>query len=119
MRQTRSARERRLEALKDKVVAMEASVRQLDAEIGNLEAQLQLVEAAEAGCEYNLDDSPLSRLKEHMADLQTRVEVRAKLADREVDAYDEIPVRASDPENIEDEVTRYLQNEPGQIVLSH
>ena len=68
---------------------------------------------------YNLDDSPLSRLKELMADLQTRVEVRAKMADREADAYHEIPVRASDSDNIVDEITRYFENQPGQLVLSH
>jgi chromosome segregation ATPase len=119
LRQTRDARHRRLEALQDKVAAMEAAVRQMDAEIANLEAQLQLVEAAEAGSMYNLDESPLSRLKELMADLQTRVEVRAKMADREVDAYDEIPVRASDSDNIVDEITRYFEKQPGQLVLSH
>ncbi len=118
MRQTRAARQQRLEALHDKVAAMEASVRQMDAEIGNLEAQLQLVEAAEAGCTYNLDDSPLSRLKQSMADLQTRVEVRARMADREVDAYHEIPVRASDSESIVDEVTRYFEDHQGHLVLS-
>lgn len=118
MRQTRTARERRLAALQDKVAAMEASVRQMDAEVGNLEAQLQLVEAAEAGCEYNLDDSPLSRLKTLMADLQTRVEVRARMADREVDAYQEIPVGASNSESIVDEVTQYFESNRGQIVLS-
>ncbi len=119
LRQTREARQRRLEALQDKVVAMEAAVRQMDAEVENLEAQLQLVEAAEAGSSYNLDDSPLSRLKQLMADLQTRVEVRAKMADREVDAYHEIPVRATDSENIVDEVTRYLEQHQGHLVLSN
>ena len=118
MRQTRKAREVRLGALQDKVVAMEASVRQMDAEIENLEAQLQLVEAAETSSTYNLDDSPLSRLKELMADLQTRVEVRAKMADREVDAYQEIPVRATNSENIVDEVTSYFNKHQGQIAVS-
>ena len=85
----RKARQANLEAARDKLATMMNAQRQLQVEVENLEAQLKLVEVAQASSDLKLDDSQLARAKELITDIRTRLDVAAKLAnpDRPVVAF--------------------------------
>ncbi len=117
LRQMREARQRGLDAATQKLQGVLAAQGKLQLQIENLEARNQLVQAAETTCEYNFNDSELSHLKELVADLQTRIDVRAKLADQENDAYSEIPVSEPSSENIVEQVTNYFGTDSSQIAI--
>ena len=50
-----------------------------------------------------------------VADVQTRLETRQKLADLETDAYPEIPVNKPTSGDILERVTEYFEADPVQI----
>ena len=102
------ARQQSLGAARDKLEGMLASKRQMQVEVENLEARLQMLEAAQATSEYQFDDSRLGRLKELVQDLHTRLDVADNLVNAESRFHDEIPLDAVAPENIVDEVTQYF-----------
>jgi hypothetical protein len=74
-----------------------------------------MVEAAQTTSDYKFDDSQLSRAKELVTDLRTRLEVAEKLVNAEGTFHDEIPLDQAAPENIVDQVTEYFQSERPQV----
>ncbi len=104
----RGARQKSLEAARQKLEGMLASKRQLQVEIENLEARCQMIAAAKATSNYQFDDSRLGRVKELVAGLRTRLEVSEKLVNAEVYYHDEIPVDKATPENIVEQVTEHF-----------
>jgi hypothetical protein len=102
------ARQRSLEAARQKLEGMLAAKRQLEVDVEHLEARLKMVEAAQTTSDYKFDDSQLSRAKELVSDLRTRLDVAEKLVNTEDYLRDEIPLTESAPENIVEEVTEYL-----------
>jgi hypothetical protein len=105
----RDARQRNLEAARQKLAAMMSAQRQLLVEVENLEAKLKLVEVAQASSDLHLDDSQLARAKALMVDIHARLEVAAKLANADTSFQDEIPLDAPAPDNITDQVAEYFQ----------
>ncbi len=105
----RNARQRNLEAAREKLAAMMSSQRQLQVEVENLEAKLKLVEVAQASSDMKLDDSQLARAKELIVDIRTRLDVAAKLANADTNFQDEIPLDEPAAENIADQVAEYFQ----------
>lgn len=103
------ARQKGLDAARQKLEGMLAAKRQLEVDCQNLETRLKMVEAAQTTAEYNFDDSNLSRAKELITDLRTRLEVAEKLANSEGNFQDEIPMDEPVSEDIADEVAQYLQ----------
>ena len=57
----RDARQRNLDAARQKLATMMSAQRQLLVEVENLEAKLKLVEVAQASSDLHLDDSQLAR----------------------------------------------------------
>ncbi|HEX6964090.1 MAG TPA: hypothetical protein VF175_19635, partial [Lacipirellula sp.] len=57
----RDARQRNLDAARQKLTAMIAAQRQLQVDVENLEAKLKLVEVAEASSDFQFDDSHLAQ----------------------------------------------------------
>ena len=86
------ARERGLEAAQEKLKAMIAAKRQLEVEVENLEARLKMVEVAKASSEFNIDDSHLSRTRQLLSDIESRIEVDAQLVNADDLVLDEIPL---------------------------
>jgi len=109
LREISDARLRSLDAAKDKLEGMMASKRQLGVDVENLEAQLEMVAAAQATSKYHFDDSKLGRAKELVADLKTRLEVASRMVDAENYYHDEIPLDEDVPADIVDQVTEYFQ----------
>jgi hypothetical protein len=109
LRDMRDARQRNLDAARQKLAAMMSAQRQLLVEVENLEAKLKLVEVAQASSDLVLDDSQLARAKALMADIHARLDVAAKLANADTNFQEEIPLDAPAPENIADQVAEYFQ----------
>ena len=105
----RGARQRSLAAARQKLEGMLASKRQLQVEVENLEARVQMVAAAKATSAYQFDDSRLGRVKELVASLRSRLQVAEKLVNAEVYYHDEIPVDKATPENIVQQVTEHFE----------
>lgn len=118
LRKMHDARRRSLQATRQKLEGMIATRRQLETEIENLQARLEMVRAAETISDFVIDDSAVGRVKGLVSDLEQRIEVLAKVADQETDAYVEIPVHEAAPANILDQVNNYLNGDSQQIVLN-
>ncbi len=104
----RAARQRNLDAARQKLEAMMSSQRQLLVEVENLEAKLKLVEVAEASSDLQFDDSQLARAKGLMADIRAKLDVAAKLANADTNFHDEIPLDGPAPEDITEQVAEYF-----------
>jgi chromosome segregation ATPase len=104
------ARERSLEAAREKLDGMLAAKRQLEVDVEHLEARLKMVEAAQTTSNYNFDDSQLSRAKQLVSDLRTRLDVAERLVNSEGYFNDEIPLDEPVSDNILDEVTEYFRS---------
>jgi len=102
------ARERGLTAAQEKLKAMIAAKRQLEVEVENLEARQKMVEVAKATSEFVIDDSQLSRTRQLLTDIESRIEVDAQLVNADDIVLDEIPVGApAESAKILDRITEY------------
>lgn len=78
-----AARERGLEAGREKLKAMQSAKGQLEIDVENMEARLEMVKVAQSTSEFNFDDSRLSRTKELCRDIAARIDVAEKLVNAE------------------------------------
>lgn len=108
MRQMRDARQRNLDAARQKLTAMMSAQRQLQVEVENLEAKLKLVEVAEASSDFQFDDSQLARAKQLISDVRTRLDVAAKLANADENFHDEILLEEANAEDVTEQVAEYF-----------
>ena len=102
------ARVRSLAAAREKLEGMLAAKRKLEVDVEHLEARLKMVEAAQTTSDYAFDDSRLSRVKELITDLRTRLDVAERLTSAEGSFHGEIPLTEVQSDNLLDEVTEYL-----------
>jgi chromosome segregation ATPase len=109
LKEIRGARQKSLVAARQKLEGMLAQRRQLQIEVENLEARLQVIVAAKATSDYQFDDSRLGRVKELVSNLRSRLEVAEKLVNAEVQYHDEIPLDKATPENIVEQVTEHFE----------
>jgi hypothetical protein len=108
MKQMRDARQRNLDAARQKLTAMMAAQRQLQVDVENLEAKLKLVQVAEASSDFQFDDSQLARCKELMTDIRTRLDVASKLANADTNFHDEIPLDEAQADDVTEQVAEYF-----------
>jgi len=81
--QVLAARERGLEAGREKLKAMQAAKSQLEIDVANLDARLEMVKVAQSTSEFNFDDSRLSRTKDLVKEIGCRIDVAEKLVHAE------------------------------------
>jgi chromosome segregation ATPase len=108
LKQMCAARQRSLEAARQKLEGMLAAKRQLEVEIENLEARNQMVAAAKTTSNYQFDESQLGRVKELLSDLKSRLEVDERLVNSEGYFRDEIPVDQPTGDDIVEQVSKYF-----------
>jgi hypothetical protein len=114
MKKVLDARRAGLAAAHEKVKAMIDAKRQLEVEIENLEARLQMVEVAKASSDFVIDDSRLSRTRELLSDIEARIEVDAQLLNADDIVLDEIPLdEPVEATNILDRITDYENEKDG------
>jgi len=78
-----AARERGLEAGREKLKAMQAAKGQLEVDVANMDARLEMVKVAQSTSEFNFDDSRLARTKELVREINARIDVAEKLVNAE------------------------------------
>ena len=108
LQQMRDARQRNLDAAREKLTAMVGAQRQLQVDVENLEAKLKLVEVAEASSDFQFDDSKLARAKQLMVDIRTKLDVAAKLANADTNFQKEIPLDETEAEDVTTHVAEYF-----------
>lgn len=116
-RQILEARGETLAAAREKLSAMRSAKAGLEVEVERLEAKLEMVNVAKAKSEFKFDDSKLSRVRQLMEEIDTRIEVEAKLAD----ASEAYPIRipledtTSNSVNITERVHEYFGQDAGVL----
>ncbi|MGB4725880.1 MAG: hypothetical protein WBH86_00590 [Thermogutta sp.] len=109
LEQIREARLKSLQAARDKMEGMLAAKRQLEVEVENLQARLQMVQAAQTTSAYQFDESALGRVKDLIADLKAKLDVAERLVQSQGFYQGEIPVEDPNQKDIVDEVTQYFE----------
>lgn len=112
LEQIYQARQRSLDAARQKLETMLVQKRQLEVEVENLQARLKMLEAAQAAGDYRFDDSRLARVKELITELNTRLEVTERLTGSDGLLNDSIPLEDPVSEDIVNEVTEYFATGP-------
>ncbi len=106
-----AARRNSLAAAQEKLEAMLAAKKSLEIEIAQLEAQHKLNEVAKTTSDFRLDDSQLSRTRELIDRIKTKLAVESKLVNSPQKFNEEIPVNAPEADsNIADEIANYFGN---------
>jgi chromosome segregation ATPase len=114
------AREKGLAAALQKLESMEATKRQLEVEVENLEARVEMLAAVKAADRYEFNDGQLGRVKQLVSDLETRLDVADQMLAAETRIYDEIPLDEADPSDIIDQVSQYFEQpepEAGDVAM--
>jgi len=105
-----AARSNGLEAAKEKLKAMQSARSQLDIDVENMEARLEMVKVAQTTSEFNFDDSRLSRTKELVRDISARLDVAEKLVNAETTYPGQIDLDEDTASaNISEQVTAYFE----------
>src|SRR6476660_5214855 len=109
--QVLSARERGLDAGREKLKAMQGAKSQLEVDVANLEARNEMVKVAQTTSEFNFDDSRLSRNKQLVKDIGCRIDVAEKLVHAETTYPGQISLddqKASG--DITEQITAYFED---------
>ena len=110
LRQILAARENGLTAGREKLKAMQAAKGQLEVDVANLEARLEMVKVAQSTSDFNFDDSRLSRTKELVKDIGTRIDVAEKLVNAETTYPGQINLEEPASTNITEQITEYFKH---------
>jgi len=108
LRDIHSARQRSLDAARQKLEGTLAAKRQLQVDVENLEARRQMIAAAQTTSNFQFDESQLGRVKELVTDLRTRLDVAERLVNAEGTYHGEIPVDQATPANIVEQISEHF-----------
>lgn len=103
-----NARQASLNAAGERMEAMLDARRQLEVEVENLQARLGALRVAQTSSELNLDDSALSRSRELLDEIATRIDVEEETMNVDVEYFGEIDLDEPSDENLLDDVSAYL-----------
>ncbi|MEX2175776.1 MAG: hypothetical protein WD872_15540 [Pirellulaceae bacterium] len=108
LEQVLAARDRGLVAGREKLKAMQAAKGQLEVDVANLDARLEMVKVAQSTSEFNFDDSRLARTKDVVKDISARIDVAEKLVNAETTYPGQIELDQPEGVNITEQVTQYF-----------
>jgi hypothetical protein len=102
-------RQQKLGAARQRLEEMLTAKRELEVQVENLEAELEMLKVAKTASDFNFDDSQLARTKELIDDIRTRIQVEEKLMN-EVQVSGQIPLEADEAtaEDISDRISKYF-----------
>jgi len=80
---TLKARQKAVAAARIQMASLQSAKRNLMTKLEGIEAKLRMIEATQSQNEFNFDDSALSNAKRTVADLEKRLEVKARMAEIE------------------------------------
>jgi chromosome segregation ATPase len=102
------ARTKNLDAARRKLDEMLAAKRQLEVEVENLQARLTMVQVAETSSKVHVNDSHLSRTRELLDDIRSRIDVAEKMIENEGVLEGNIPLEEQAPADLVDQITDYF-----------
>ncbi len=113
----RDARAANLMAAREKYAAMVSAQKQLETDLKCLDAKRHLVEVAQASSDIVFDDSQLARTKQLISDIRTSLDVKAKIANADVDVVTEISLDPQESGDITEQVASYfnMAAEQGEV----
>jgi len=114
LQQMLSARQASLRAANERMDAMLEARRQLEVEVENLQARLGALRVAQTSSKLNLDDSALSRTRELLDDIATRIDVEEETMAVDVEYFGEIDLDEPSDENLLDDITSYFDDRSGR-----
>lgn len=112
LRKILEAREAALAAANDKLKGMLAAKQQLEVEVENLRARVEMVRVAETTSHFNFDDSHLARTRAAIEEIGARIDVAEKLANAHVTLPDQIRVEDDEAKDISAEISKYFAERP-------
>ncbi len=112
-----SARERGLIAGREKLKAMQGAKTQLEVDVANLEARMEMVRVAQTTSEFNFDDSRLSRTKELVKNIGTKIDVAEKLVNADTTYPGQINLEEPATSNITEQITKYFENSDDSVAV--
>ncbi|MCY2999617.1 MAG: hypothetical protein NT168_16080 [Planctomycetota bacterium] len=102
------ARERNLIAARRKLDEMLAAKRELEVQVENLQARLTMVQVAQAGNQFAVDDGAIGQVRQALDEIATRIDVAEKLASV-VDEIGSVPVEAQEHhEDLAERISAYF-----------
>ncbi len=108
LRQMLTAREASLQSAADRMEAMLASKSQLEVEVENLQARIGALRVAQTSSELALDDSQLSRTRQLLDSIATRIDIEEETVAVDTAYFGEIDLDDPTSENLLDEISSYL-----------
>ncbi len=102
------ARTKNLDAARLKLDEMLAAKRQLEVEVENLQARLTMVQVAETSSQVHLNDSHLSRTRDLLDDIRSRIDVAEKMIENEGVLEGSIQLEEQAPADLVDQITDYF-----------
>ncbi|MGV3485662.1 MAG: hypothetical protein ACO1RT_14695 [Planctomycetaceae bacterium] len=115
LRQMLDAREASLRSAADRMDAMLASKSQLEVEVENLQARIGALRVAQTSSELSLDDSHLSRTRQLLDDIASRIDVEEETVAVDNEYFGEINLEETASEDLLDEISNYFAK-PGDDV---
>ena len=108
LEQMLAARRSSLKAAHQRMDAMLSARRQLEVEVENLQARLGALRVAQTSSDLNLDDSQLSRTRELLDQIATRIDVEEETMKVDVEYFGEIDLDEPSDETLLDEISSYF-----------
>jgi chromosome segregation ATPase len=108
LHQMLSAREASLRSAADRMDAMLASKSQLEVEVENLQARIGSLRVAQTSSELSLDDSHLSKTRQLLDEIATRIDVEEETVAVDTEYFGEIDLEETASEDLLDEISAYL-----------
>ncbi|WP_153555323.1 hypothetical protein [Roseimaritima sediminicola] len=103
------ARQASLDAANERMDAMLSAKRQLEVEVENLQARLSALRVAQTTSSLNLDDSQLSRTRELLDDIATRIDVEEEVMAVDTQYFGGIDLDEPDQSELLDEISAYFE----------
>jgi chromosome segregation ATPase len=120
LEQMLSARQASLQLAHQRMESMLSAKSQLEVEVENLQARVGALRAAQTTSELNLDDSQLSRTRDLLDEIATRIDVEEETMKVDVEYFSEIKLDSQSEEDLLDEISAYFdessQRHAGSLV---
>jgi len=108
-----SARQASLRAASERMEAMLDARRQLEVEVENLQARVGALRVAQTSSQLHLDDSALSRSRELLDEIATRIDIEEETMKVDVEYFGEIDLDEPSDENLLEDITAYMNGVNG------
>ncbi|MEM1225447.1 MAG: hypothetical protein AAGJ40_07105 [Planctomycetota bacterium] len=105
------ARQSSLRAATERMDAMLDARRQLEVEVENLQARLGALRVAQTSSKLNLDDSHLSKTRDLLDDIATRIDVAEETMAVDVEYFGEIELDEPSDETLLEDITAYFDRD--------